>query len=163
MGVELQGNSQAGFRTDTSSEPAAGLSVGAKVGITLGAVLGFAFFLGAAVIFFLRRHKKATQSATPEGRTEPVQELPGYSSGLRKFFWGRWRAEIDGTTQRAEMETEKVYELPVPPTELEALQHQQLHTQDPAPPYETRPHLVPTIHKKEDTVNISEAVKHISG
>jgi hypothetical protein len=159
MGVELQGNSQA----DTSSEPAAGLSVGAKVGITLGAVLGFAFFLGAAVIFFLRRHKKATQSATPEGRTEPVQELPGYSSGLRKFFWGRWRAEIDGTTQRAEMETEKVYELPVPPTELEALQHQQLHTQDPAPPYETRPHLVPTIHKKEDTVNISEAVKHISG
>jgi hypothetical protein len=85
MGVELQGNSQAGFRTDTSSEPAAGLSVGAKVGITLGAVLGFAFFLGAAVIFFLRRHKKATQSATPEGRTEPVQELPGYSSGLRKF------------------------------------------------------------------------------
>lgn len=166
MGVKLQENFQPDLRADSSGEAAAGLSVGAKVGIALGAVLGFALLIGAAVMLFLRRRKKAKQSLELDGRTEPAVEMPGYSSGFKRFFRGRWRAEADGRMQRAEMETEKVFELPVPPAELEAPQHRQQQIRGHAPPY-VNPTYLNSVNdtaneKKEDDVGISELPKKVS-
>ena len=159
MSVELQDDLQAGLRTDASSEPAAALSVGAKVGIALSTIIAFALLVGARVIFCLRNRRRERQSLVLEDRTMPASELSGYSSGLRRLFLGRWRAEIDGRMQRAEMEAEKVYELPVPPAELEAPEHQQ--AQDPAPPCEARPY--PDSAIKGGALSTSEAVEHVGG
>lgn len=143
MGVELQAGLRADSNTDFPSKPAAVLSVGAKVGIAIGAVLGFALLVGVAVIMCLRRRRKARQRVAAEDRTVPAHELPGQSLGLKRFYQGEWRAEVDGRTQRAEMEAKQEYELPVPPVELEAPQcgeQQERQFRDPAPLYDVSGH-----------------------
>lgn len=160
MGVELQATL---IRTESSTKPTSGLTVGAKVGVALGA-LCFALLVGATIIFCLQKRRKTKQPVVSTHELVHVSEMSGYSSGLRRLFRGKWRAEVDGRAQRMELEAEKVYELPVPPAELEAPQHQQQQreAQNPGPPYEIRPHSVSTTQKKEGTVSMSEAVKRAS-
>ncbi|KAH7086093.1 hypothetical protein BKA63DRAFT_560706 [Paraphoma chrysanthemicola] len=89
-----------------------GLSVGAIVGIAVGAVV-LAFLIGGGIILILLHRRKQ------QPHTE-LSELSGQSNGFRKLFGGKWRAEVDGNSKPAELESKHVYEVPVPPAELEA-------------------------------------------
>jgi LPXTG-motif cell wall-anchored protein len=96
------------------------LSTGAKAGIALGAVLGFALIAGAIAVLVLRKRKKAQVPRIPQD----VAEMPSHSAGLKRLFRGKWRAEMDGDSQPVEIDSRKVYVVPGPPAELEAPQHE---------------------------------------
>ncbi|KAH7086615.1 hypothetical protein FB567DRAFT_75066 [Paraphoma chrysanthemicola] len=102
------------FGNESKSEGSSsrGLSVGAIVGIAVGAVV-LAFLIGGGIFLILLRRRKQ------QPHTEPT-ELSGQSNGFRKLFGGKWRAEVDGNSKPAELESKHVYEAPVPPAELEA-------------------------------------------
>jgi len=98
------------------------LTIGAKIGIALGAVIGFAAPVSAMIILCRRKSKKAWQGKLPA----ITVELSGNFSGLKKTFRGIWRAVMDGTSPAAELDSRIVFVMPGPPVELEAPQHAQV-------------------------------------
>lgn len=95
------------------------LTTGAKAGIAVGAVFGFALLVGALIVLYRRKRKETRQAGLPED----MAEMPGNSPGLKKMFRGKWRAEMDGESQAVELDSKKVHVAPGPPAELEALPH----------------------------------------
>jgi hypothetical protein len=95
-------------------EPAAaqGLTIGAKVGIAVGAVIFAALLGGFLVLGLLRRRRRQ--------RHPEVPELSGQSNGFRKYFGGKWRVEADGNSQPVELDSKYVHVIPGPPVELDA-------------------------------------------
>ena len=102
------------LNAQTSAPPTSGLSKGATAGIVVGAVLGAALVGRIIILVFLRRRKQSKY----HGPTIP--EMSGQSTGFKKFFRGRWRAEADGTSNPVEIDSRNVFVIPGSPVELDA-------------------------------------------
>ncbi|KAF2009395.1 hypothetical protein BU24DRAFT_473535 [Aaosphaeria arxii CBS 175.79] len=92
------------------------LSTGAKAGIGVGTVIGAALLVGVAFMFFLRLRRRKRQEPA-------VAELSGHSSGYKRFFGGKLRAEMEGKALPVEIDSKSVCVVPGPPAELEGSSH----------------------------------------
>ncbi|KAJ8107250.1 hypothetical protein OPT61_g8996 [Boeremia exigua] len=85
------------------------MSTGAKAGIAVGAVLGFALLVGSIVVILRRR-----RTARRAGVQNDMPEMHGHSSEIKEMVHNDSKAEMDGRSQPTELDTRQA------PAELEA-------------------------------------------
>jgi hypothetical protein len=105
------------IRDETSvTKSSSGMQIGVKASIAIGAILAIAMLGGILVLFRLRKRKRM--------RLPDLPEMSGQSSGLKRLFHGKWRAEMEAKSERVEIYSRKALVIPGPPVELEASQTQ---------------------------------------
>jgi hypothetical protein len=103
-------------------------STGVRSGIAIGAALGFSLLVGPIALLILRRRRKARYPSD----SERIAEMSDHPTSFKEFLRAKWKAEMDGSSQPAEIDSNNVYVVPGPPAELEASQHEQ--NKDPLMP-----------------------------
>ena len=101
-----------------------GIQTGVKAGITIGAIFAVAVFGGILVFLRLRMRKRMRRPDLPE--------MSGQSSGLKRLFHGKWRAEMETKSEPVEIDSRKVLVIPGPPVELDGSQIQRRRSEDTA-------------------------------
>ena len=123
IGIKL--NDTSPTLNDTSPISAGkGLSTGAKAGIGVGVVFGAAIFGIPFVLWYLRRHRKKTQTVDGTDNVAEMEDQDGTLAGRKWFLGGKWRSEASAIQRQQELDSKTVRVVPGPPVELDGTERQ---------------------------------------